>query len=90
MSQPPPTEFALDVPLATLLQQIYQLSDELTANAPRVLLLYGDRVQINWQKAVNATDEPLTSGAEQSVIDLQFSARPSAPATISIVPRPPY
>lgn len=87
------TEFAIDVPLGALLQEIYQLSDDLTANQPRVLLLSGDRVQINWQKAQSASTEskpepePLQTGAEQTIIDLQFSARPSAPASITIKPK---
>ncbi len=81
-SQPPPTEFSWDTPVSELLKAIYAFSDELVdaANAPRLIMMFADRLQVNWQ--LSGVADP----AAQSVIDIYFSCRPVAPATIVINP----
>ena len=74
---PPLPEFAWDTPISDLVTTIYDLSDELIANPPR-LLVQGTRLQLNWQES--GAPEP----ASFSIIDIDFSARPHAPATMVI------
>lgn len=73
----PPTELPWATPLSELVTAIYDLSDELSANPPR-LLVEGNRLQLNWQES--GAPEP----ASFSIIDITFSARPHAPAVIGI------
>jgi hypothetical protein len=77
---PPPTEFAWDTPLSEVLKAIYELSPELVdaAKAPRLIMMYADRLQVNWQ--LSGVEDP----SAQSVIDIYFSARPVAPSSIVI------
>jgi len=95
--EPPPVTFTLDSTLREIIDYMYVLSQDLVDHPPRIILLYADRVQINWQQASVTTGEPpdevttaLATGAEQSVIDIAFSVRPSAPATITLTPHAPY
>jgi hypothetical protein len=79
---PPPVEFAWTTPVSDLLKAIYAFSPDLVddARAPRLIMMYADRLQVNWQ--LSTVEDP----AAQSVIDIYFSARPVAPATIVINP----
>jgi hypothetical protein len=51
---------------------------------PRCIMMYGDRLQVNWQ--LSSAPEP----QNQSIVDLYFTCRPVAPATIVYTPRPAY
>jgi IPT/TIG domain len=73
----PPTELAWNTPVSELITTIYDLSAELLANPPR-LLVHLDQVQVDWQKS------GLADPAASSLIDITFSVRPVAPATINI------
>ena len=72
-----PTELAWDTPLSELITTIYDLGPELRENPPR-LLVHGDQVQVDWQKS--GLDDP----AAATLIDISFSVRPVAPATIKV------
>ena len=80
-TQPPPTEFTWDTPISEIITQIYDLSPELLSSRPDCIMLYADRLQVNWQKA----DPPSTS-----TIEMAFTCRPVAPDKIVIQPRPAY
>jgi IPT/TIG domain len=73
----PPTELAWDTPISQLISTIYDLSADLLANPPR-LLVQLDQVQVDWQKS------GLADPAASSLIDITLSVRPVAPATIHI------
>ena len=95
--EPPPVTFTLDSTLQEILDYMYVCSQDLIDHKPRIILLYADRIQINWQQASVTTGTPpddvttaLATGAEQSVIDISFSVRPSYPATITLTPHAPY
>jgi hypothetical protein len=80
--QPPPTEFPWTTQVSDLLKAIYAFSPELTdeAKAPRLIMMYADRLQVNWQ--LSGVEDP----AAQSVVDISFSCRPVSPASIVINP----
>jgi hypothetical protein len=73
---PPPQEFDWEMSLKDFILTNFILSDNLLANPPRCLRLYAERIQINWQQS------GLDDGSEASVMEMTFSARPVAPATI--------
>ena len=77
---PPPQELSIDSTIKDLLKASYHLSDELDAPAtpPRLIRMFADRWQINWQES--GIEDP----AAQTVIDIFLSVRPVAPATITI------
>jgi hypothetical protein len=79
---PPPTEFTWDTPVGDILKAVFQFSDELIdpAKAPRLIMMYADRLQVNWQ--LSGVEEPQA----QSIVDITFSARPVAPGAIVINP----
>jgi hypothetical protein len=85
-SEPPPTEFPWTNTLVDILKGIYQFSDELVdeTKAPRCIMLYADRLQVNWQ--ASGVEGP----AAQSVVEITFTARPVEPAQITLLPRPAY
>src|ERR1700756_135196 len=90
-----PVTFTLDSTLREIVDYMYVLSQDLVDHPPRIILLYADRIQINWQEATNVPAEgeqpvPLATGAEQSLIDVFFSVRPSRPASITLTQHPPY
>jgi hypothetical protein len=72
-----PTELAWDTPVSELIKTIYDLSADLLANPPR-LLVHLDQVQADWQKS------GLADPAASSLIDITLSVRPVAPATIKV------
>ena len=74
---PPPQELSWDTPISELISTIYDLSEDLLTNPPR-LLVHIDQVQVDWQKS------GLADPAASSLIDITFSVRPVAPATIKI------
>jgi hypothetical protein len=86
VSTPPPVEFPWTWTLVDVLKGVYQFSDELVdeTKAPRCLMLYADRLQVNWQES--GVEGP----AAGSVIEISFTCRPVAPASITILPRPAY
>jgi hypothetical protein len=79
---PPPTEFAWDTPVKDILTSVFQFSPDLldAGAAPRLIMMYADHLQVNWQ--LSGLPDPIN----QCVVDLRFSARPVAPATIVINP----
>jgi len=79
---PPPREFTWDTPVGDILKSVYQFSDELVdpERAPRLIMMFADRLQVNWQ--LSGISDP----ESQSIVDIYFSARPVAPASILINP----
>ena len=79
---PPPTEFTWDTPVSDVLKAIYAFGEELDLvnHPPRLIMMYADRLQCNWQ--LSGLPDPLN----QSTIDIYFTCRPVAPATIVINP----
>ena len=78
---PPPIAFEADVKLIDILNQVYDFSQDLVDSAPKVILLYGDTVQVNWALA----DESMGS-----TIRIKFEASPHAPSVIVPHPFEPY
>jgi hypothetical protein len=78
--QPPPQELTWDSTLRDLLENTYSFSPELTdlEKAPRFIRMYADRWQVNWQ--LSGLEDPQA----QTIMDIQITARPVAPATILI------
>ena len=75
----PPQELTWDSPIRELFASSYNISPDLLEAAPRMIRMYADRWQVNWQLAVGV-DEP----QNQSIIDIFFTVRPVAPATITL------
>jgi hypothetical protein len=77
---PPPQELNWGSTLAEFLGASYNFSPELVdpAKAPRFLRMYADRWQVNWQQS------GITDPEAQTIIDIYLTARPVAPAGISI------
>jgi hypothetical protein len=73
---PPPQEFSWDTSLKDFVLANFVLSQNLLDAPPRCIRLYAERVQLNWQAS------GLADGSEASVMELSFSARPVAPASI--------
>lgn len=84
VDQPPPTQFTWDTTIAELVNEVFLLSQDLKDNPPLCILLFADRIQVNW--SMSGLEGP---GAD-STIELSFTARPVAPSTITILPRPAY
>ena len=78
---PPPIEFGPDATLVSILNQVYDFSEDLQGTAPKVILLYGDTVQVNW----SLVDETLPS-----TVRIKFEASPHAPSVIVPHPFEPY
>jgi hypothetical protein len=76
--QPPPQELTWDSTLKDLLLSSYEFSADLIdpATPPRFIRMYEDRWQVNWQ--LSGIPDPQA----QTIIDIYFTARPVAPATI--------
>jgi len=79
---PPPAQFAWDTPVGDILKAVFTFSSELLDNPPVLIMLYADRLQVNWQTS------GLTGGGEQSLCELSFTCRPSAPSSIEYVSHP--
>jgi hypothetical protein len=79
---PPPDEFDWNMSLKDFILSNFHLSQNLMDNPPRCIRLYAERVQVNWALS------GLSDGSEASVIEMTFSARPAAPATITISTEP--
>jgi hypothetical protein len=75
---PPPQELTWDSTIKDLFAVSYNLSDDLLTGAPRMIRMYADRWQVNWQ--LSGIEEP----QDQTVIDIFITVRPVAPATITI------
>ena len=77
---PPPQELSIDSTIKDLLKASYHFSDDLDnpLTPPRLIRMYADRWQINYQKA------GIPDPAAQSVIDISITVRPVAPAAIAI------
>ena len=77
---PPPQELSIDSTIKDLLKTSYYLSDDLDnpVTPPRLIRMYADRWQINWQES------GISDPAAQTVIDIFLSVRPVAPATITV------
>ena len=77
---PPPQELSIDSAIKDLLKASYSFSDDLDnpLTPPRLIRMYADRWQINYQKA------GIPDPAAQSVIDISITVRPVAPAAIAI------
>jgi hypothetical protein len=82
----PGTEAPIDITIGDVLLLFIDPSSDLIGlvTPPRCIMMYADRLQVNWQ--LSSAPEP----QNQSVVDLYFTARPSAPASITFTPRPPY
>ena len=76
--EPPPQELTWDSPIKDLFANSYDLSPDLLEGAPRMIRMYADRWQVNWQ--LSGIEEP----QDQTIIDLFITVRPVAPATITI------
>jgi hypothetical protein len=79
---PPPDEFDWNMSLKDFILNTFHLSQNLMDNSPRCIRLYAERAQVNWSLS------GLTDGSEAIVIEITFSARPVAPATISLSTEP--
>jgi hypothetical protein len=79
-------ELPIDITIGDALLTFIQPSDDMInlTTPPRCIMMYGDRLQVNWQ--LSSAPEP----QNMSVIDMYFVPRPSFPATITFTPRPPY
>ena len=77
---PPPQELNWGSTLADFLGASYNFSAELVdpAKPPRFIRMYGDRWQVNYQLS------GLSDPEAQTIIDIYLTARPVAPAQISI------
>jgi hypothetical protein len=77
---PPPQELTWDSPIKDLFLNSYAFSDDLVdaANPPRLIRMYSDRWQVNYQ--LSGLPDP----EAQTVLDVFFTVRPVAPATIQI------
>ena len=78
VQDPPPQELTWDSPIKDLFANSYDLSPDLLEGAPRMIRMYADRWQVNWQ--LSGIEEP----QDQTIIDLFITVRPVAPATITI------
>jgi hypothetical protein len=76
---PPPQELTWDSTVRDLFANSFNISDDLLAGAPRMIRMYADRWQVNWQLAPGV-EEP----QNQTIIDIFLSARPVAPAQITV------
>jgi hypothetical protein len=76
----PPQELTWDSTLRDLFSNSFNFSDDLIdpANPPRFIRMYADRWQINWQ--LSGLEDP----AAQTIVDIYLTARPVAPAEITI------
>ena len=75
---PPPQELTWDSPIRDLFLNSYFFSDELKAAAPRLIRMYEDRWQVNYQEA--GLPEPQA----QTIMDIYITVRPVAPAQIEL------
>jgi hypothetical protein len=77
---PPPQELTWDSTIKDLFQNSFNFSDDLidAVNPPRFIRMYADRWQINWQ--LSGIPDP----EAQTVVDVFISARPVAPASITV------
>ena len=77
---PPPQELTWTSTIKDLFQASYDFSDDLIdpAKAPEFIRMYADRWSVRWINS--GVEDP----AAQSAVDLYFSVRPVAPATIVI------
>lgn len=76
--EPPPQELTWDSPIKDLFLNSYNFSDELLQSPPRLIRMYEDRWQINWQ--LSGLPDP----EAQTILDVYLTVRPVAPATIEI------
>ena len=77
---PPPQELTWDSPIKDLFLNSYAFSDDLVdaAKSPRLIRMYADRWQVNWQ--LSGIPDP----EAQTVLDIFITVRPVAPAEITI------
>jgi hypothetical protein len=78
VQDPPPQELTWDSTIKDLFASSYNLSDDLLTGAPRMIRMYADRWQVNWQ--LSGIEDPQA----QTVIDVFITVRPVAPATITV------
>jgi hypothetical protein len=76
----PPQELTWSSTLLDLFNASYTFSDELVdpAKPPEFIRMYGDRWSVRW------INSGVSDPAAQSCVDLYFSVRPVAPATITV------
>jgi hypothetical protein len=75
---PPPQELTWDSPIKDLFTSSYNFSEELLAGMPRMIRMYADRWQVNFQES------GLPDPEAQTILDIYITVRPVAPAEITI------
>ena len=76
----PPQELNWGSTIADLLGSSFNFSEELVdpAKSPRFIRMYADRWQVNWQ--LSGISDP----EAQTIVDIYITARPVAPAEITV------
>lgn len=77
-TDPPPQELTWDSPIKDLFLSSYEFSEELLAAMPRLIRMYEDRWQVNWQES------GIPDPQAQTVVDIFITVRPVAPGKIAI------
>ena len=74
----PPQELTWDSPIKDLFLSSYDFSEDVLNAAPRLIRMYEDRWQVNFQES------GIPDPQAQTILDIYITVRPVAPATIAI------